>query len=469
MLLRTRTFSPEILSTILRFYLNLGRGEFLHIPIQQNSPNPLIFALVCREWREITFSRTPGIWSFLHIELPETIRRGDSVNIPPLISRILERSHSLPVTIRLFVYPTLGTVSYVTLARVFSIILAQAYRWQDFVVMATPRSLPLLLHSTVFASPVSPLIPWNVLQSLNFSGTTNFLSYSACAEILRSCSSLKHCMLAMSNVTRYGEIFPETIDFPHLEYLHLIEAGIPDHAHPIYELFVCPNLRELTIVHEQNQPLNSQQLEYTRISLLKLLEHLTGNLYLLRLFKIPLSETGLFHILTEVPERLTHLVISHRGNGSPITDNLLFELTLKLPSSTGTPLHDDDSDRGIHCPCSACGGSSVDGYDSDDMEPGQESLHGYDSDDTGSDQESLPDHPIFHTLVPELVDISVVSNDCSGQAIEDFLRSRWNAVWHVSRLQHARFDLLERMVEPDLHTRVSDCCAAGLVLQVGDA
>lgn len=430
---------------ILRFYLNLadpGHGESLHIPIRQGNPNPVTFGLVSREWRDISTSRTPGAWSSLHIELPESLGEQDALNLPSLFTLFLQRSQNLPLTVRLVIHPAHGAVSYIALGQVFSSLLAQAYRWQDIYVMATSHSLPLLIHSTVLQAPVSRLVPWNVLQSLDFGESILPLPYSACENVLRSCSSLKHCRLAISIETRYGDVFPQEILLPSLESLYLIEKSLPDHTHPIYELFSCPNLRELTIIHENNQPLNSQQLEFARVSLVKFLERLTVHLYLLHLFEIPTSEAGLYDILQAVPERLTHLLLSHRGRGSnsPITDDLIWELTLELPSSA---LLDETESGSIMC--YRCDAHS--GYDSD-----------------GAD--SLACHPILHTLLPDLVDVSVVSNACSDQVIEDFLRSRWAAEWHVVQLQCARFDLLGRMAETDLPARLSDCCAAGLVLQI---
>lgn len=377
------------------------------------------------------------------------------MNLPPLITQFLARSQNLPLTVRLVIYPALGAISYLALGQVFSAILAQSHRWQDFFVMATPHSLPLLLQSTVLQAPISRLIPWSALQSLNFSGVTLPLQYMACEEILRSCSSLRHCQLAIDNGTRYSEISPPPIMLPNLKTLHLIDKGLPSHTHPIYELFLCPNLRELTITHEGDQQLSSQQLESARVSLMKFLRRDMSQLYLLHLFEIPVSEAGLYDMICSAPEQVTHLLLSHRGCNSPITSGLLSELALDLPSES-TSLDDDASSSSSEMDdaCSECDVSSINASD----------LGG-----TDSDQDSLIDHPILYTLFPYLVDISIISNACSDQAIELFLRSRWAAEWHVAQLRNAKFDLLGRTFEPNLSTRLSDCCAAGLVLQVGDA
>lgn len=447
------TFSPEILSRILRFYVDLGKpglDEFLHIPMPLGSPNPITFGLVCREWRVISISKTPGIWSSLHIDIPEVLGDQDAANIPSLIACFIKRSQNLPLTIRLVIYPAFGLVSYLALGSVFAIILAEAHRWNDFLVTATPHGLPLLLHSTALQPHVRRSIPWNTLQTLNFAGVMPPLPFSACEEVLRHCSSLKHCQLTIGNETRYGEIVPEAIALPSLETLFLIEKGLPSHRHPIYELFLCPNLRELTIAHEGNHQLDSQQLEFAKVSLLRFLGGQDmSQLYLLHFLEIPTSDEGLIDILAVAPEEITHLLLSHGGNNSPITSNLLFALTVELPSST--PLDDPDSEAA--CACSDCDGSSVDGSDLGETE---------------GDQDSLPDHPILYTILPYLIDISVISNACSGRAIEEFLRSRWAAEWHVTQLRHARFDLLGRAVEPDIPARMSDCCSDGLILRVGD-
>ena len=86
-------FPPEIASHIFIQYSPPPSTFFKEL----NTNNPLYLGAVCQKWRQLAWA-TPDLWTSLSI-IPNA--KYNSIDRPALVNEWLERSASLPLTIRL--------------------------------------------------------------------------------------------------------------------------------------------------------------------------------------------------------------------------------------------------------------------------------------------------------------------------------------------------------------------------------
>jgi len=236
--------------------------------------NPLYLGAVCQKWRQPAWA-TPGLWTSLKLGYGSPAVGGFNNNLPQLMTEWLERSASLPLTIRL-----VGLGGWLDSPQLINILNMHSARCHDMHIEVPPKFLDRfcgssqgnILRRLALCLPFAYVV--NVRNFSTFSmkskarptdltlrtigllhvniiwdnltvASVSDISVDECLELIRRAPLLETLKLHAINPS--SDIFPipnTRVVHPHLRSLTLLQIGEKNVVTGILDSFCFPSLEQ---------------------------------------------------------------------------------------------------------------------------------------------------------------------------------------------------------------------------------